>query len=184
MREISRDHYSRGTILLGEKVMISDPCYSPDTWCQTTAEIKPGIYNVSQWVPDDRWDGYILVVTHESIRNTLMPTEEYFNQLGIDAGQVGIYDIEGFANNDRIDEYRAAGVKNYFGEHGMDDRDDLKGWYGYACCDEYEVLPDGVTSCSGYGDGMAKALVHRDRNGTIDAIAVHFGGEEYDEDEE
>ena len=34
-------------ITLSENVMVSDPCYSLDTWCQTKLNnVLPGIYNV------------------------------------------------------------------------------------------------------------------------------------------
>jgi hypothetical protein len=34
-------------ITLSENVMVSDPCYTPDTWCQTKLDnVLPGLYNV------------------------------------------------------------------------------------------------------------------------------------------
>jgi len=34
-------------ITLSENVMVSDPCYTTDTWCQTKLDnVLPGLYNV------------------------------------------------------------------------------------------------------------------------------------------
>ena len=41
-------------ITLSENVMVSDPCYSPDTWCQTKLNsVLPGLYNVDVQKSDE-----------------------------------------------------------------------------------------------------------------------------------
>ena len=45
------------TITLSENVMVSDPCYSPDTWCQTKLNnVLPGNYIVDVDYSDEGED--------------------------------------------------------------------------------------------------------------------------------
>ena len=37
-------YQKNGSIILGENVRITDPCYSPDTWCAANISILPGEY--------------------------------------------------------------------------------------------------------------------------------------------
>lgn len=89
-------------IELGNKVVISDPCYDLDTWCNGVLEnVKPGIWhtkaenvNINNW--GERCSA--LIVWHKDVEK---PDEDDFEEtnidVGVDSGQAGIYDYDHFA---------------------------------------------------------------------------------------
>ena len=96
-----------GTIELNDKVHISDPCYSVDTWCAGTLKnVLPGIYHCFyQKVDNGDWGTRIasIEVRHENYLD-IEPTEVTNIDVGVDSGQAGIYDLDYFAKN-REDKY-------------------------------------------------------------------------------
>lgn len=107
------DNYERADIILpskngrdielGDKVVISDPCYDLDTWCNGVLEnVKPGIWhtkaenvNINGW--GDRCTA--LIAWHEDVEE---PDEDDYEltgiDVGVDSGQAGIYDYNHFAH--------------------------------------------------------------------------------------
>lgn len=90
-----------GTIVLQDRVHVSDPCYDIYTWCAGTLEnVLPGNYqcNLQQ---ADTGDWGIRVANIE-IKHTdfldVEPTEIQKFEVGVDSGQAGIYDFEYFKN--------------------------------------------------------------------------------------
>lgn len=89
-------------IELGNKVVISDPCYDLDTWCNGVLEnVKPGTWhtkaenlNINHW--GDRCSA--LIAWHEDVEE---PDEDAYEEtsihVGVDSGQAGIYDYDHFA---------------------------------------------------------------------------------------
>lgn len=89
-------------IELGDKVVISDPCYDLDTWCNGVLEnVKPGIWhtkaenvNINNW--GERCSA--LIVWHKDVEE---PDEDAYEEtsihVGVDSGQAGIYDYDHFA---------------------------------------------------------------------------------------
>ena len=89
-------------IELGNKVVISDPCYDLDTWCNGVLEnVKPGIWhtkaenvNINNW--GERCSA--LIVWHKDVEE---PDEDAYEEtnihVGVDSGQAGIYDYDHFA---------------------------------------------------------------------------------------
>lgn len=89
-------------IELGEKVVVSDPCYDLETWCNGTLEkVKPGTWhtkaenlNINNW--GERCSA--LIAWHESVGE---PDDEDYEKtnihVGVDSGQAGIYDYNHFA---------------------------------------------------------------------------------------
>ena len=61
-------------ITLSENVMVSDPCYSLDTWCQTKLNgVLPGKYNVDVQKSDEGdWGTRVSSITiiHEDYEDT------------------------------------------------------------------------------------------------------------------
>lgn len=85
-------------IKLGGKVIVSDPCYEPDTWCQGVLE------NVLEgnWIPEVKYGTdpmdeskerpHMLIVHHEDFLD-VEPTELCRDfEVGVDSGNAGIYD--------------------------------------------------------------------------------------------
>lgn len=163
-----------GTIELNGKVVVSDPCYTHGTWCATALQnVKPGTWYVESWEAyEDSWDGHMLVVRHESYKEHVFPKKSLDAVLGIDSGQVGIYDMEEFRNDDVVEKLKEAGVDTPIGVL----EDDV--WYSYACHLGYtppaKIVGNGVTSTSGYGDGTAQLLVDYNSKGQIIRIGVNF----------
>lgn len=104
------DDYTRANIVLpsengrdielSDKVMVSDPCYDLDIWCQGVLEnVKPGTWctkaenlNVNCW--GNRCSA--LIAWHEDVEepNNFEKTDIC---VGVDSGQTGIYDYNHFA---------------------------------------------------------------------------------------
>jgi hypothetical protein len=95
--------YEKGQdIELGDKVVISDPCYDLDTGCNGVLEnVKPGTWrtkaenlNINNW--GERCSA--LIAWHEDVEE---PDEDDYEltgiDVGVDSGQAGIYDYDHFA---------------------------------------------------------------------------------------
>lgn len=158
-------HY--GTIELGERAKVSDPCYGNDVWCSHILEnVKPGI-----------WDCYIilggkfnervayLVLCKDGCQFQL-PKKYEPADIGVDSGTCGIYDLEYY------EKY-----------HGGDDHDEK--WYednvmSWCMKDKAFICTDGCgfVSDSGYGDGSYYLMVDRGDDGLATSIAIDYCVEE------
>lgn len=101
-----------GTIELKGKIMVSDPCYGIDTWCNTVQKVVKGTYRCEAIINEDEktWTGVkalrISLLGHE---NDIADTHLSDN-IGVDSGTCGIFDYSYFKKH-----------------HGSDNADDL--WY-------------------------------------------------------
>ncbi len=83
-----------GRITLSDKVVISDPCYSRDTWCMGTSNVKPGPYRTLLTYTDKTagWGTRVaeLMVAHEThtVNDNWEKTDIH---VGVDSGQAGIF---------------------------------------------------------------------------------------------
>lgn len=91
----------RGTITLGSKVMVSDPCYKLGTWCQGVLEnVLPGKYHCKvAFVDEGRWGTRVarIMVLHKNYLNKTLRVEECDFEVGVDSGTAGIYDYDYYA---------------------------------------------------------------------------------------
>lgn len=170
---------NKGVITLGEKVMVSDPCYGLGTWCQGVLEnILPGQYDcVMERSDEGDWGMRVsaIEVTHFDYKGKFLALHLEKFYVGVDSGQAGIFDYE------------------YYAKHHMDSTerphvDD--NWYDRVCDKTYTDYFDGNTidslgfvSSSGYGDGGYDCWTGRNEDGKIVCIRVEFISE-YDEEEE
>jgi len=157
-----------GTFKVGEKLVVSDPCYTRDTWC--------AIYNITcapgTWVGKtlegeaSGWGHRVweLLAFHENASEQ-GPWEKYEGEVGVDSGQAGIF-------NDDLHP------RGEIGEYG-----DLDSFYGRACAATMDqkdpsrragVITEGIVSSSGYGDGGYTLFVKRDDEGRVNACRVVF----------
>ena len=156
-------------IKITEGIICTDPCYSPDTWCQCVLrDVKPGDWDV---IIEDRalemWGHRItsLRIKHSDYKSK--PTNELLSSdIGVDSGQCGFFDID------------------YFNRH-KSDREIENLWYGRVCdktlnTPHYGTIDGrGVASESGYGDGMYELYGRRNKNGELVELRVVFiNGEE------
>ena len=113
---------NKGTIILGEKVMVSDPCYGLGTWCQGILEnVLPGMYNCSvEYSDEGDWGVRVsaIEVIHESCKCKFIQFEHEEFDVGVDSGQAGIFDYEYYAKYHKDSTER---------EHVDDD------WYDMVC---------------------------------------------------
>lgn len=107
-------------IRLDEKVMVSDPCYGLNTWCQGVLEnVLPGNYECNvEYSDEGDWGTRVaaIEVTHEDCRIFRFEAEDF--EVGVDSGQAGIFDYDYYCqyHTDRKDS-----------EHVDDD------WYNRVC---------------------------------------------------
>ena len=149
-----------GTIELGTKVDITDPCYNKDVWCRMTTDCEPGEYKGYVEMSDEGDWGMRVSSVSIFKGNKIWGIEEmeYIGNIGVDAG------LAGFFNN-----------KPDFSD---------KEWYDL--CNKVENghawnLYNGIFSYSGYGDGGYNVYANEERN----AFTIVFieDEDEYDEDE-
>ena len=173
-----------GTFEVKSGVMrISDLCYQKDTWCAgTISPCRKGTWTAAV-VYDN--DGYVLmlVVKSASIKGnnlfdhlTVDENRYSWNEavwemadidVGVDSGQCGFFDDEHFLDNEIFQGCSPA--KSQYGD----------AFYNH-CCDatlsdsRAGVIPYGVVSSSGYGDGSYRAFIHKNTKGDITAATIIF----------
>lgn len=92
---------NKGIITLGEKVMVSDPCYGLGTWCQgVLGNVLPGQYDCNvEYSDEGSWGTRVsaIEVTHVNYKASflLLQTEDF--EVGVDSGQAGIFDYGYYA---------------------------------------------------------------------------------------
>ena len=163
-------------IRLGNKVMVSDPCYGLNTWCQGVLEnVLPGIYDCEvEYSDEGDWGVRVsaIEVVHEDCGIYRFEMADF--AVGVDSGQAGIFDYEYYAQHHTDCTERP---------HVDDD------WYDRVCditlAKESAGTIDelGLVSSSGYGDGGYACYIARERNGYIVAIRIEYITEEEEEDE-
>ena len=180
-------------VVSGE-IMISDPCYSVPTWCHGTVKARNG-----EWSPDVQivdvggWghrvvelracheDYYEIDQKHFMDEGPAPKWEKLDIDVGVDSGQCGIFDLSHYRDDLVVaDAYRI--TKSSI---GADDE-----WYGL-CCDrtlsfyKWGLIPYGVVSSSGCGDGSydALAVMHAGEAIAIKIIYIPIGVKELNGEE-
>lgn len=180
------------------KLVCSDPCYSIPTWCQGIVEnVKNGVWGAEINLSDEGdWGTRVasLYIVNEDanakmtgIETKIFEGEPLNFNAGVDSGQFGFFDFAHYRNDES-----AKDLKKYeFGDNYDTESGDA--WYR-ACSDltlgdeQWGVLPNGVVSSSGFGDGSYDVYGYQDAYGEYVAFAVVFiyddEGDEYDEGDE
>jgi hypothetical protein len=107
-----------GQIELGEKVIVSDPCYTRGTWCHGSVEgLLPGKYNcIVTYSDEGSWGERVsqLTVHHESVKVTqLRKGEATPFSVGVDSGQAGIFCDSIYPEGEEMGEY--ADKESFYG---------------------------------------------------------------------
>jgi len=156
---------------------ITDPCYSPDTWCATRVKAKNGTWNAQiKTVRTDGWGTRVaeLIAWHEDNgRIFKMAYDEVFDEIGVDSGQAGFFDADNYQNENVVEDTMFIRPDNItFDEDSR--------WYSL-CCDRTletkvsaAVIPFGVVSSSGYGDGGYVLLGEKNKDGEYDLLRLVF----------
>ena len=162
---------------------VSDPCYDRDVWCcGTFGKCKTGTWEAGVLKTDMGDWGVrcaVLAVRHKETgpdysvirqRKVYQMKDGWLEQpidVGVDSGQAGFYD-EAFYQDNSIFK----GMPEPEHDYG-----DL--WYNHACditLSEMSagVMPYGVVSSSGFGDGSYVCYTHKGSDGEIDFAFVIF----------
>jgi len=167
-------------------MVASDPCYSIPTWCQGVINnVKNGTWVAEVETSDEGdWGQRIerLRVKHINAKRTYL-TRQVDMDGGVDSGQFGFFDKDFYRNDEAAND-----LKKYEFSPDYDKQEGDK-WYR-ACCDltlakeSWGVLPNGVVSSSGFGDGSYPVYGEQDENGEWVAFEVIFIGDEEEEEEE
>jgi hypothetical protein len=156
------------------KLMVSDPCYSPDTWCQTVVDnVLNGAWTVVAMLDTiPGWGERVVSLRafHAASQPSLTDTCEGLRGLGVDSGQMGIF---------CLDSYQVDGRGEY---------DDKDSFYGKACSltsgkRHGGVMPGGCVSSSGFGDGSYSGFIWKDNSGKVKSAQVVFITDDEDEED-
>ena len=170
-------------------MVISDPCYKIPTWCQGVVErVKNGT-----WVADvekmQTWGERVSVLfafNEQALEDTLKNGwgKELNFDFGVDSGQLGFFDLEHYQND-------ISAVDLPKEDFGVDyDVESGDSWYRSVCSltlssEQWGVLPFGVASSSGYGDGSYPVFaVTNEYDEYVGFMAIFIGEEEDDEEDE
>lgn len=175
-----------GRFSLGNKVMVSDPCYGTNAWCQGVLEnVRKGFWDAYIKMTDKgNWGKRVaeLIVINLDYNDEYDGlTSEDINELqefevGVDSGTAGIFDYEYYCkhhDNKHADEdwYEKQIHHQFFPTHNEID-------WEKSIFTEFE----GVASNSGYGDGGYDCYVARNEENEIVGIKiVYISDEENDE---
>ena len=158
------------TITLGNKVMLSDPCYGMNTWCHGVVEnVLPGIYDCYvEYSDEGDWGVRVaeIDVLHQDAKRYSLRAADFV--VGVDSGQAGIFDYD------------------YYEQHHTDGsvNDD---WYNRVCAITLSdasagTIDDrGLVSVSGYGDGGYGCYIANDADGNIVGFKIVYI---YDDEED
>lgn len=174
-----------GEFHLGDKVVVSDPCYKLDTWCSEVVEnVKSGLWSSFIKKSDEgMWGIRVSELTANHNDYKLNNWEHYSSNIGVDSGQAGVFDFEYY----RRDEH--AKPSAFIDEETQ--KEEGEKWYS-ACCDltcgtdeKAGVMVGGVVSSTGLGDGQYDLFVQREEANKIVAFKIVFiSDKEEEEDEE
>lgn len=142
-------------------VIVSDPCYDLETSTSKIKHVKTGTWNAIVERCDNEARVGKLMAIHKNFNSADLFWTLLEYDIGVDSGQAGIFDVKEFKGIDGAAE----------------------DWYG-KCCDltlsdaSVGLLPMGVVSSSGYGDGCYECWLAKDRDNEIVGIKVIFAEED------
>ena len=176
-------------ITLSENVMVSDPCYSPDTWCQTKLDnVLPGLYNVEVDRHDEGTGWGIRVsgitILHESITDDGISLEwEDHSECGVDSGQCGIFCMTSYRNDEMSVGITTPPLDNPFVLPYNDKGGDM--WYEKMCQftlgkEQFGLYDTGVVTSSGIGDGLYPMDVMMDGDKIVGIRITYLGNSDED----
>lgn len=179
----SGDILELGSFDLTTPVMrVSDPCYDRNVWCCGTVEnCRIGTWEAAVLKTDEGdWGerNAVLAVRfanggpkfsaiNRAVCNGTGQWQECPFEVGVDSGQAGFFD-EQYYQMDAV-----------FGKPSDPTEEPGELWYRH-CCEatmsrvSAGVIPYGVVSSSGYGDGGYAAVKHLTKDGQVDFMFIVF----------
>jgi len=173
-------------ITLSENVMVSDPCYTPDTWCQTKLNnVLPGKYNVEVDRHDEGtgWGTRVssITVIHEDYTDT--DDWEQHSECGVDSGQCGVFCMTSYRNDEMSEGITTPDVNFNLGDYRKDDGGEK--WYEKMCRftlseNQWGLYDTGVVTSSGIGDGLYPMDVMMDGDKIVGIRLEYLGNSDED----
>lgn len=158
-------------------IVASDPCYEIPTWCQGIIKnVKKGTWLAEIETSDDGVCGERisrLRVEHINANRTYQMKQIDMDG-GVDSGQFGFFDKDFYRNDEAAKNLNKYNFGGDFNRDGGGEE-----WYR-ACCEltlakeSWGVLPQGVVSSSGFGDGSYPIFGEKDENGEWVVFEVIF----------
>jgi len=175
-------------ITLSENVMVSDPCYTDPTWCQTKlTNVLPGRYNVEvEKSNQGDWGTRVsgITILHESITDDGVSLEwEDHSECGVDSGQCGIFCMTSYRNDELSESITTPDVNFNLGDYRKDDGGEK--WYEKMCRftlseNQFGLYDTGVVSSSGIGDGLYPLEVMMDKEKIVGMRITYLGNSDED----
>ena len=171
---------NKGIITLGDKVMVSDPCYGLGTWCQGVLEnVLPGQYDCNvEYSDEGDWGTRVsaIEVTHVNYDRCALDEELEKFEVGVDSGQAGIFDYEYYAKyhmdakeRPHVDDnwYEIVGSKTYVREKNPN----YEEFYWEDASDTIENLLAKLTALDEYRESIkSMKYLHKLDGNTIDGL--------------
>jgi hypothetical protein len=142
------------------KIVVSDPCYGTDTWCMDIIPAKNGRWQArvdirDEGDADDKDDRVASLTAIQMDTKDVGSWKELEGEFGVDSGQFSFVDAKAYQNQTRVP--KKTKWKHTKGWKGHDK------WYKMVCEHtlerQYGIIPGGVVSSSGYGDGVYQVFV-------------------------
>ena len=173
-------------ITLSENVMVSDPCYTPDTWCQTKLDnVLPGLYNVEVERHDEGTGWGVRVSSITVIHKDYEDTDDWeqHSECGVDSGQCGIFCMTSYRNDEMSVGITTPTLDQPFVLPYNDKGGDM--WYEKMCHftlhkDQWGLYDTGVVSSSGIGDGQYPLDVMMDGDKIVGMRLEYLGNSDED----
>lgn len=164
------------------RINVTDPCYDTDVRCANfNLPAKDGTWLADADHNDEgRCSRLIAFHEHDFDHSDGANWESLPNEVGVDSGQAGIFDVDHYNTGDEdFDDsiLDANGKKNFYTQCcnlTIEDRNP----YGL----DWGALEHGVVSSSGYGDGGYTAECTKDKDGLIVAVRITYLEEEDEPD--
>ena len=158
-------------------IVCSDPCYEIPTWCQGIVDnVKNGTW-IAEIVRSDEGDWgeriALLSIKHKDIAQPENNVDIMDFVGGVDSGQFGFFDKDFYRNDEKAKDLPKYSFSGDFDKEVGDQ------WYR-ACCaltlgeENWGVMPNGVVSSSGYGDGSYSVYGAKDGSGEYVYFCVIF----------
>jgi len=165
---------------------VSDPCYTPDTWCQTKLDnVLPGLYNVEVDRHDEGTGWGVRVSSITVIHKDYEDTDDWeqHSECGVDSGQCGVFCMTSYRNDEMSVGITTPTLDNPFVLPYNDKGGDM--WYEKMChftlCEpQWGLYDTGVVSSSGIGDGLYPLDVMMDGEKIVGMRITYLGNSDED----
>lgn len=169
------------TIQLSNDVIITDPCYTEDTWCLTRLNnVLPGSY-VCAADHDSSTDRIAMLrITHQDYitGKKARLTYEHVADIGVDSGQAGIFCMTSYRDDAYDIPIPEDKSSSWIVDQGPTEGYPGQYWYNRVSSytftkDDWGAYDRGVLSRSGWGDGVYPVTIAKDGDQVI-SIQIQF----------